>query len=142
MSDVAGAVLLAGRIVVSLFFFFSASFHLFQGAQAEGYAKSVGFPWPKLAGWPSGLYLLAAATSISAGIWPDLGALLIGLWVIPTALWFHAFWKVEDQMQRMTQMQLFWRNVTFLGMAIALFAVFAGLGDAVRFTVTGPLFGF
>lgn len=142
MSDAAGAVLLAGRIVVSLFFFFSASFHLFQGAQAEGYAKSVGFPWPKLAGWPSGLYLLAAATSISVGIWPDLGALLIGLWVIPTALWFHAFWKVEDQMQRMTQMQLFWRNVTYLGMAIALFAVFAGLGDAVRFTVTGPLFSF
>jgi uncharacterized membrane protein YphA (DoxX/SURF4 family) len=142
MSDAAGAVLLAGRIVVSLFFFFSASFHLFQGAQAEGYAKSVGFPWPKLAGWPSGLYLLAAATSVSVGIWPDLGALLIGLWMIPTALWFHAFWKVEDQMQRMSQMQLFWRNVTFLGMAIALFAVFAGLGDAVRFTVTGPLFSF
>lgn len=142
MSDAAGAVLLAGRIVVSLFFFFSASFHLFQGAQAEGYAKSVGFPAPKLAGWPSGLYLLAAATSVSVGIWPDLGALLIGLWVIPTALWFHAFWKVEDQMQRMSQMQLFWRNVTFLGMAVALFAVFAGLGDAVRFTVTGPLFSF
>ncbi len=142
MSDAAGAVLLAGRVVVSLFFFFSASFHLFQGAQAEGYAKSVGFPAPKLAGWPSGLYLLAAATSVSVGIWPDLGALLIGLWVIPTALWFHAFWKVEDQMQRMSQMQLFWRNVTFLGMAIALFAVFAGLGDAVRFTVTGPLFSF
>jgi uncharacterized membrane protein YphA (DoxX/SURF4 family) len=142
MSDAAGAVLLAGRIVVSLFFFFSASFHLFQGAQAEGYAKSVGFPWPTLAGWPSGLYLLAAATSVSVGIWPDLGALLIGLWMIPTALWFHAFWKVEDQMQRMSQMQLFWRNVTFLGMAIALFAVFAGLGDAVRFTVTGPLFSF
>lgn len=142
MSDAAGAVLLAGRIVVSLFFFFSASFHLFQQAQAEGYAKSVGFPWPKLAGWPSGLYVLAAATSVSVGIWPDLGALLIGLWVIPTALWFHAFWKVEERMQRMNQMQLFWRNVTFLGMAIALFAVFAGLGDAVRFTVTGPLFSF
>lgn len=142
MSDAAGAVLLAGRIVVSLFFFFSASFHLFQAPQAEGYAKSVGFPWPKLAGWPSGLYLLAAATSVSVGIWPDLGALLIGLWVIPTALWFHAFWKVEDQMQRMTQMQLFWRNVTFLGMAIALFAVFAGLGDALRFAVTAPLFSF
>lgn len=142
MSDAAGAVLLVGRVVVSLFFFFSASFHLFQQAQAEGYAKSVGFPWPKLAGWPSGLYVLAAATSVSVGIWPDLGALLIGLWVIPTALWFHAFWKVEDRMQRMNQMQLFWRNVTFLGMAIALFAVFAGLGDAVRFTVTGPLFSF
>ncbi|GIU99242.1 MAG: hypothetical protein KatS3mg014_0858 [Actinomycetota bacterium] len=142
MSDVAGMLLLVGRIVLSSFFFFSASFHLFQSAQAEGYAKSAGFPWPKVAGWPSGLYLLAAATSVSLGIWPDLGALLVGLWVIPTALWFHAFWKVDDPMQRMNQAQAFWRNVAFLGTAIALFAVFAGLGDAVPFTVTGPLFRF
>jgi len=142
MSDAAGAVLLAGRIVLSLFFFFSASFHLFRGAQAEGYAKSVGFPLPALAGWPAGLWLLAAAVSVSVGIWPDIGALMIGLWVIPTALWFHNFWKVDDQMQRMSQMQLFWRNVTFLGMAIALFAVFAALGDAVPLTVTGPAFSF
>lgn len=142
MSEAAGLVLLAGRIVVSAFFFFSAAFHLFKRAEAEGYAKSASFPWPQLAGWPSGLYLLGAATSVSFGIWPDVGALLIGLWVIPTALWFHAFWKVQDPMQRVIAMQFFWRNVTFLGMAIVLFAVFAGLGDAVPFTVTGPLFGF
>ncbi len=142
MSGAAGAVLLAGRIVLASFFVFSASFHLFQGAQAEGYAKSAGFPWPKLAGWPSGLYLLAAAASVAFGIWPDVGALLIGLWVIPTALWFHAFWKVDDPMQRMLQAQAFWRNVTFLGTAMALFAVFAGLGDVVPFTVTGSLFSF
>jgi putative oxidoreductase len=142
MSDAAGAVLLAGRIVLSLFFFFSASFHLFQGAQAEGYAKSVGFPYPRLAGWPSGVWLLAAAGSVSVGVWPDIGALMLGLWVIPTALWFHAFWKLDDQMQRMNAMQLFWRNVTFLGMAIALFAVFAALGDRAPFTVVGPVFSF
>jgi uncharacterized membrane protein YphA (DoxX/SURF4 family) len=142
MSDAAGAVLLAGRILVSLFFFYSASFHLFQGAQAEGYAKSVGFPLFRLAGWPAGAYLLTAAVSISFGIWPDLGALMVGLWVIPTALWFHNFWKVDDPTQRMNQMQLFWRNVTFLGMAIVLLATFVALGDEAPFVVTGPALSF
>ncbi len=142
MSEAAGGVFLAGRIVMALFFYFSASFHVFQRAQAEGYAKSVGFPFPPLAGWPSGLWLAAAATSVAAGIWPDIGALMIALWVIPTALWFHNFWKVDDQMQKMSQMQLFWRNVTFLGAAVALFATFVALGEDVPFTVTAPVFSF
>ena len=140
MSDVAGAVFLAGRVVFTLFLYFSAFGHLTRGGQMRGYANSAGFPVPFLAAWPSALWLLATSVSLSFGIWPDLGALMLAIWVIPTALWFHAFWKVEDQMQRMTAMQLFFRNLTLLGVAIALFAVFAGLGDKVPFTVTGPLF--
>jgi hypothetical protein len=37
---------------------------------------------------------------------------------------------------------LFWRNVITLGAAVALFGLFAGLGDGLRFTITGPLFHF
>jgi putative oxidoreductase len=136
MSTVAAALLLAGRIVFSLFFFISAWGHLTRAAQMEGYAKSVGFPYPQLAGWPSALWLFAGALSVSVGLWPDVGALMIGAWVIPTALWFHAFWKVQDPMQKLSQVQLFWRNVTFLGAAVALFAVFATLRD-VPLSVTG-----
>ncbi|HXF57644.1 MAG TPA: DoxX family protein [Actinomycetota bacterium] len=137
MTGIAAGLLLAGRIVFSLFFLMSAWNHLVRAPQMEGYAKSVGFPFPQLAGWPSALWLFASAVSVGAGIWPDVGALMIAAWMVPTALFFHPFWKVEDPMQRMTQTQLFWRNVTFLGAALALLAVFAGLGDGVPFSVTG-----
>jgi hypothetical protein len=43
----------------------------------------------------------------------------------------------EDQAQ--TQSQLFFRNVTLVGACIALFAVFAGLGDGLRYAVTDAL---
>jgi putative oxidoreductase len=142
MSDAAGGVLLAGRIVLSFFFYFSAFGHITREAQMRGYARSSGFPIPIVAGWPAGLWLLAGAVSVSFGIWADVGSLMLALWVIPTALWFHGFWKVEDQMQRMTQMQLFFRNLTFLGSFVALFGVFAGFGGAVPFTITGPIFDF
>jgi hypothetical protein len=57
-------------------------------------------------------------------------------------VFFHASWRVEDPQQRMTQNLLFWRNVITLGAAVALFGLFAGLGDGLRFTITGPLFHF
>lgn len=142
MSDTAGGVLLAGRIVLSLFLYFSAFGHVSRDAQMRGYAQSAGFPAPILAGIPAGLWLLATAVSLSFGIWTDLGGLMLAAWVIPTAVWFHAFWKVEDPMQRQTQMQLFFRNLTLLGVGISLFAIFAGVGHAVPFTVTDPLFSF
>lgn len=141
MSDAAGVVFLVGRVLFAVPFLVSSLFHLRQGAQAEGYAKSVGFPLPGLAGWPAGLWLVAGAGSIALGVWPDLGSLMIALWAIPTALWFHAFWRMEGE-QRMMQQLLFGRNVMFFGAALALFAVSAALGSRAPFTLVDPLFRF
>ncbi len=142
MSEAAGLVFLIGRILFTLFYLFSAAGHLTQGAMMVGYARSEGMPLPELAGWPAGVYLLVASLSVILGVWPDIGALLLGLWTIPTALIFHNFWAVKDPQERLTQQFNFLRNVTFLGGALALFAVFAGLGPGVRYTLTAPLLRF
>jgi uncharacterized membrane protein YphA (DoxX/SURF4 family) len=97
---------------------------------------------PAVAGWPAGLWLIAGGLSIALGVWPDVGTLMIAVFVIPAAFWFHRFWSVEDQMQKMTQTQLFWRNMIALGGSIAMFGMFVTLGEALRFTVTTPLFNF
>lgn len=102
----------------------------------------MGFPYPWLAGWPSGLWLVTAAVSLGVGIWPDIGALMVAAFVIPAALYFHDFWKVEDPMQKQTQVLFFVRNVTYLGAALAVFALFVAMGDGLRFVVVGPLLDF
>jgi putative oxidoreductase len=140
MSEAAGSVLLAGRIVMSLLFYYSAYGHVRRDAQMRSYAQQVGMPASMLAGWPAGLWLLVAAVSVSFGIWADLGSLMLALWMIPTALLFHNFWKNEDRMQRLTQMQMFLRNLTLFGSSMVLFAVFAGLDEHVPYTITDPLF--
>ena len=81
--------------------------------------------------------LSAAAPSVHPRAWPDVGALMIAVFVIPAAFRFHRFWDVEDQMQRMTQVQLFWRNMIALRASTAMFGMFVALGDALRFTITG-----
>ena len=141
MSDTAGLILLAGRIVFAFFFVMAGYRHIVGGTQMTEYARGVGFPVPALAPWPSGIVLAAGGVSIAAGIWPDIGALLLIAFLIPAAVWFHPFWKMpEDQTQ--IQSQLFFRNVTLIGACVALFAVFTGLGDGLRFAVTEALIDF
>lgn len=67
---------------------------------------------------------------------------MIGAFVIPAALFFHRFWTVEDEMQRMSQTQLFYRNLLTLGAALVFFGTFATLGSELRFTITDPFFDF
>lgn len=138
MSDTVGALVLLGRVLFAMFFLVSALFHLTKPDQMIGYARSARFPAPVLAGYPAGLWLLAGGISVAAGIWPDVGALMLGLFVVLTPKWFHAFWKLEGDQHQM-QMQLFFRNVIALGAALVMFAIFAWLGDGLRYTITEPL---
>jgi putative oxidoreductase len=139
MTTSAGAILLAGRILFAVFFANSAYGHVKNGTMMTAYAKQSGVPLPFVAGWPAGVWLGAAAVSVAAGLWADLGALMIGAFVIPASWFLHAFWKFDDPAERQTQRQSFLRNVTFLGAALAFFALFASIDHGLRFAVTGSL---
>jgi putative oxidoreductase len=135
----AGAVLLAGRALFSVFFAHAAYGHFKNHRMMTGYARQTGVPVPVVAGWPAGAWLAAAALSVAAGIWAELGALMIAAFVVPAAVLLHAFWRVDDPGERRTQLQSFLRNVTYLGAALALFAVFASIDHGLRFAVTGSV---
>lgn len=138
MSDAAGLLLLAGRIVFAFYFVMAGYRHIVAGSEMAGYARSVGFPFPALAPWPSGVVLLAGGLSVALGVWPDIGALVLIAFLIPAMVWFHPYWKMPEDQQQM-QSQLFFRNLTLIGACIALFAVFTGLGEALRYAVTDAL---
>jgi len=135
MSAASGALLLAGRIAFAYFFARAGYRHVRGGEQMTGYARGIGFPMPALASWPAGTWLILGAVSVAAGIWPDIGALMLIAFLLPAGGWFHAFWKAPPE-QRMIQEQMFWRNVTLIAACLALFGVFAGLGHGLRFAVT------
>jgi uncharacterized membrane protein YphA (DoxX/SURF4 family) len=140
MTASAGGILLAGRILFALFFVNAAVSHVQNDKMMRGYARQAGFPIPFLAGWPVGIWLGAGAVSVALGIWADLGSLMLGAFLVPAALFFHNFWKLDDPTQRQTQKGNFTRNVALLGASLALFAFFAVIGDGLRFAVTSSLF--
>ena len=141
MSDAAGIFQLIGRILFSVYFIYvGLGFHVAKSKMAEGYAQSTGFPTPAIAGWPTGLWMAAGGLSIALGIWPDIGALMIAVFAIAAAAYFHRFWELDDPMQKQTQQQLFGRNVIIVGACLVMFAFFIAAGDALRYTITGPAF--
>jgi putative oxidoreductase len=143
MSAATGAIVLGGRILFAYFFGPVAGVgHLRRSKVMEQYSRGVGFPIPPIAGWPTGAWLIVAAVSIALGLWPDIGALMIAAFLIPAALYFHRYWAIEDQTQKMTQRQFFWRNVIGVGASAMMFGTFVALGPALRFTLTRPLFRF
>jgi uncharacterized membrane protein YphA (DoxX/SURF4 family) len=141
MSSGIGAVFLVGRILFSIFFVaLSGVGHIRRDAMMTGYAKSARMPLPVLAGWPSGVWLIAGGLSVAAGAWADAGSLMLGLFVTLAAFQFHRFWTISDDAQRSTQKQAFWRNIALLGACLNLFAVTSSFGAKIPLTLTGPLF--
>lgn len=142
MSDAVGVMVLIGRILFAYFFVVAGIGHFKKDELMKGYAVQAGFPIPGIAGWVAGLWLIAGAVSVGAGIWPDLGSLMIGIFVIPATLFFHRYWSFEDDARRTSGRQAFDRNVLIFGASLVFFGTFVTLGSEMRFTITGSLFHF
>jgi putative oxidoreductase len=91
-------IALIGRILFVLIFVASGSTgHLGQRKGMAQYAASQGVPAAEPVVVLSGLLILVGGLMVALGVWSDLGALLLLLvFVVPTAYFIHAFWKVED----------------------------------------------
>jgi putative oxidoreductase len=136
MNTLGGVILLIGRILFVALFVSAARGHIQNHPRyVEGSGKKL--PLPILAGWPAGVWLLVAAVSIVTGAWADIGSLMIAAFLIPAAALFHPFWKETDPAARRTHEMSFYRDMSLLGAALALFALFAASGH-VPFAITGP----
>jgi putative oxidoreductase len=143
MSAAAGLVVLAGRVLFAIFFGLVAGRdHVRLSQMFEGGARAAGFPAPFLGGWPAGVWLIVGSLSVGLGVWPDVGALMVAVFVIVAASWFHRYWDIADQEQKRMQNQLFWRNAVALSASLTMFGAFAAFGPELRFTITAPLFQF
>ncbi|NKY87483.1 DoxX family protein [Nocardia veterana] len=132
-------LVLIGRILFVILFASSAIGHLTQADAMAGYARSKGVPMPKEAVLGSGVVLLLGALSVLLGVWADLGALLLFVFLVPTAFLMHPFWKESDAQAKQGEMIHFNKDLALAGAALMLFAFFAHVDD-LGATITGPLF--
>lgn len=132
-------LVLLGRILFVSLFIQSGIGHLTQTEAMAGYAQSRGVPAARPATIITGIQMLVGSAMVLLGIWADLGALLLFLFLIPTAILMHGFWKESDQQSRMMEMVQFNKDLALGGAALALFAFFAHVDD-LGLTITGPLF--
>ena len=132
-------IVLIGRILFSAMFISSGIAHFRNAGMMGGHAQSKGVPAAKPAVLGSGALILAGGLSVLLGVWADLGALLVLIFLVPTALLMHDFWKQSDPMAKQGERSQFFKNVSLAGAALMLFAFFAHTPD-LGLTLTGPLF--
>lgn len=129
-------VLLIGRILFAVLFLGSAMAHLTQSKDMAAYAESRGVPAALPATIGSGVLILVGGLSVLLGVWGDLGALLLVVFLLPTAVLMHAFWKETDEQAKQLEMIMFNKDVALGGAALVLLWVFS---EAPDLTLTGPL---
>jgi putative oxidoreductase len=137
--DVIDVIVLIGPVVFVLLFFPSAMGHLTQAEGMAGYAGSKGVPAAKAMLLGSGVLLAVGALSVILGVWGDLGALLLMILLVPTALLMHPFWKESDPAVKMNETTHFNKDIALAGGALAFLALFSL--DDLGLALTGPLLG-
>jgi putative oxidoreductase len=114
---------LIGRIVLGAFYLFNAFHHFKEINMMSGYAASKGVPAPKLAIGVTGLMLLLGGLSILLGFQPYIGAILIVVFLVPTAFMIHNFWTVSDPMAKMGERINFLKDIALAASALMFLAI-------------------
>ncbi len=138
------ALVLVGRLLFVLFFLDSGINNIRKRATVAERLRGPTMPatiqrHAALFNLASAALLVAGSAMIALGAWPDIGALLLALFLIPVTITSHQFWKFADPAQRRQQRTSFLRNGTLLGACVLLFAFFAARPQ-IPFTLVGPLF--
>jgi putative oxidoreductase len=78
---------------------------------------------------------------IIVGIWADLAALLLVLFLLPTALVMQNFWTETDPQIKILVQMHFFKDLSLAGAALVLMGFVIAAGDNVGLFATGPFFG-
>jgi len=120
MTDLA---LLIGRVLFGGLFLYNGINHFTNRAAIIGYTAYKGVPMPAVAALGSGLWLLLAGLSLVLGVRPDVGALMVALFLLVVTPVMHNYWTVSDPTQRMGETINFHKNIALLGAALMLLAI-------------------
>ena len=121
------AIFVIGRLLYAALFLGSAFGHLTKTKQMGAYAKSMGVPAAELMTFFTGLMLLVGGLSVLFNFDLFYGSLLLVLFLVPTALMMHAFWKVTDAGMKQVQQVMFMKNISLAGAALMIMYYSYGL---------------
>ena len=116
-------IFLIGRIVLGVYYLFSASNHFFQMKMMAGYTASKGVPLPEAFVIVTGILLLIGGITILTGYRPRIGIIALVIFFLPVTLIMHNFWAVDDQMMKMMEMVQFLKNTALLSSAVMFLAI-------------------
>ncbi len=129
-----------GRVVFAFLFVQNGYAHLRNRAGMVAFARSFGTPYPEFSVPFTGVLMLACAALIVLGVWVDLAAWLLAVFLVAAALLAHRYWEESDYGMRAAQQAQFMKNMALAGACLFLGALFNQFSDGMSITLGGPLF--
>lgn len=123
-------LLVIGRVLFALIFINSGIAHLTKLQAMTGYAQFKKVPAPKLAVIVTGLMLIIGGLYIAFGVYADLGALLLAIFLVVSAFMMHNFWTLQDEQAKQGETINFFKNLSLAGAALIIFVM---VGSGVDF---------
>jgi uncharacterized membrane protein YphA (DoxX/SURF4 family) len=134
---------LAGRLLFALLFLDNGITHLTKREQMVGFGRAIGVPLPEISIVGTGFMMIVGAVLVALGVWADLGALLLAIFLPVAGYLAHAYWREDDPMMRAAQKAQFWKNIALAGAALFILYTFQQFGDEIGLTLgsSPSLFG-
>lgn len=132
-------LLVIGRVLFALIFINSGIAHLTKLQAMTGYAQYKKVPAAKLSVIVTGLMLVIGGLYVALGVYADLGALLLAIFLIVSAFMMHNFWTIQDEQAKQGESINFFKNLALAGAALIIF-VMVGSGADFGPSITEGLF--
>ncbi len=116
---------LIGRILFSMIFVMAGMNHLVKYKDMVAYAQSRGAPQPKVTVPITGVMAVVGGVLVLLGWHRFIGAGLIAIFLLLTAVLMHSFWKETDPTAKQNEMAHFMKDLSMAGAAL-LIAFYAG----------------
>lgn len=120
---------LVGRVLLAALFIPAGVSKIGGFAGTVGYIGSVGLPLPEVGAVLAILVELGLGIALLVGFKTRLAALLIALFTLAAAIFFHNYWAMPADKAMMQQL-MFWKNIGITGGLLA----FAAFGPG-RFSI-------
>lgn len=131
-----GAVAVASRLILGLYFAFAGVGHFAQPRPMAEQVEARGLPAPLAGVLGTGVMLLAGGLSIALGLWMWVGAVVLIVFLVIVTPTMHNFWAIEDETERQMQMVGFLKNVGLIGALLMFIYVDVELDDVGPWSIT------
>jgi putative oxidoreductase len=111
-----------GRIIFGAYFLYSGFNHFQNEKMLTGYAKSKGIPSARLAVLITGVILILGGLGFLLGDYMREAAILLIIFLVPTTVMMHNFWKIKDPAHRANETIAFGKNAAIIGALLMMIA--------------------
>lgn len=135
------ALLAIGRILFAIVFVSSGMMHITKMKAMVDYSKYKKVPAPQIFVPLTGIAIVLGGLAVALGVYADLGALILALFLLTAAFKMHNFWAETTPQGKMTESPAFFKDLALSGAALILF-VLIGRHTDFGWHITSPFFNF